>query len=256
MHQKQLRVIGLTVAFYFFPYTLTAAAPESEFIGPVPTLPEPAAQVSGAYNQGALTDSTALPPHGEGFIHLFEKRERFYGSQGMIDLLTQIAGEMARRYPQGERLQIGDISSRNGGKIRGHASHQNGLDVDLVYYRTQRSEQPETEGSQGFAESFVGPNGKITRNFDLERNWEIIKRFASTGRLARVFVHPAVKKAFCKRAKRLKELQTHAETLSRIRPLQDHDDHFHVRLTCPAASPDCRDQEAPPTKTGCENTRF
>jgi penicillin-insensitive murein endopeptidase len=38
-----------------------------------------------------------------------------------------------------------------------------------------------------------------------------------------------------------------------VRPWWGHDDHFHVRLGCPADAPECERQAAVPPGDGCDN---
>ena len=40
--------------------------------------------------------------------------------------------------------------------------------------------------------------------------------------------------------------------LHRLRPWWGHDDHFHVRLSCPAGSPECETQAPVPPGDGCD----
>jgi penicillin-insensitive murein DD-endopeptidase len=42
--------------------------------------------------------------------------------------------------------------------------------------------------------------------------------------------------------------------LGHLRPWWEHDDHFHVRLSCPAGSPDCVRQAPVPAGDGCDAT--
>jgi penicillin-insensitive murein endopeptidase len=42
------------------------------------------------------------------------------------------------------------------------------------------------------------------------------------------------------------------EWLRKVRPWWGHDDHFHVRLSCPPDSPECTPQPALPAGDGCE----
>jgi penicillin-insensitive murein endopeptidase len=222
---------------------------------------EPPGQVSGFYSrQGALSDATAIAPEGPGFVHLFESRDRRYGSQGLIELLERSAAEIARLHPEGERLQIGDIAAIGGGPIRGHASHQNGLDADLVYYRTSHREQSAADGDAGFIETFVTGEGAdhadvagthASPDLDVARSWELIKLLSASHRLARIFMHPAIKRAFCQEARSRGELQSESRTLSRLRPLDNHDDHMHVRISCPTESPGCVPQPEPDADPGC-----
>jgi penicillin-insensitive murein endopeptidase len=39
--------------------------------------------------------------------------------------------------------------------------------------------------------------------------------------------------------------------LGKLRPWYGHDDHFHVRLDCPAGEASCKDQDPPPADVGC-----
>jgi len=71
---------------------------------------------------------------------------------------------------------------------------------------------------------------------------KLLRRAASYPDVARIFVHPAVKKALCEAAGQDRAW------LQKIRPWYQHDDHFHIRLNCPAGSPACVAQ--PPIPAG------
>ncbi len=223
--------------------------------------PEPTGQVLGAYTQGRLAGAAALPADGPGFVHLFGERNRQFGSEGLVRLLEGIAGAMTDAFPGGERLQLGDLSAEHGGRVNGHVSHQNGLDADGAFFRANRREQP--GDVDGFPESFVS-RGRVTANFDLERNWALFQGLVASGRVGRIFVDGAIKGALCDlarldtRASRLdrglseEQPRDTAETLRALRPYPNHDNHFHVRLTCPTESPRCVPQEPPPQGPGCD----
>lgn len=208
------------------------------------------AQAVGFYSDGALINGLDFPLEGPGFVKIFRLRDRGWATHDLIEVITRAASAVATFFPGGERLQLGDASARAGGPISRHASHQNGLDVDTTYYNHRRTEQDPLESERGFTESFVR-NGRVTANFDIERNWAFVKALVSTGRIGRIFVDPAIKQAFCRHAERTGELRDRAEDLRRLRGIANHDDHFHVRITCPRNSPACREQEPPPPGTGC-----
>ena len=42
--------------------------------------------------------------------------------------------------------------------------------------------------------------------------------------------------------------------MSKVRPWYGHSDHIHVRLKCPADSPNCRAQPAVPEGDGCDKS--
>lgn len=210
---------------------------------------EPYGQVVGYYSNGKLIHSTALPEKGGGFVNLFRSRNHFWGSQGLVEIIQWAAADILHRFPQGERLQVGDLSKELGGVIERHGSHQNGLDVDFVYFRNNHREQ-DLNSKRGFEEEFV-INGKLSKNFDLLRNWTFFKLLVSTGRINRMFVDPTIKEAFCDYARKYESTRQAAETLRRLRPYEKHADHVHVRLSCPNSSPECVQQPEPEPGSGC-----
>ncbi len=206
-------------------------------------------QAVGSYAAGRLVNADRLPESGTGFVKLFVPRDRGWLTRELSDVVQGVASRLHQRFPEGERLQLGDSSGREGGPISGHASHQNGLDIDIAFLRANHTEQ-DPQLTTGFQEVFVR-NGTLSRNFDLRRNWFLVRAFYATGRINRMFVDPAIKRAFCRAAGSSPDAWT-TEVLRRLRPLAEHDDHVHVRLLCPEASPRCVPQEAPEPGSGCD----
>ncbi len=204
----------------------------------------------GYYSNGSIRNSVKLPDSGPGYIKLFLHRDRAWGTQEMIDLLIHSAGAMNKKFPGMDRLQVGDVSKHDGGDVTDlHSSHQNGLDVDLTYYRVNLVEQRPSQ-INGFAENMVIRN-RISKNFDGARNWEFIKKLHESGDVQRIFVDPVIKKEICRQARLKKELVRFDDILRSIRPYANHADHMHVRLRCPRDARDCTSQEDPPAGTGC-----
>lgn len=211
----------------------------------------PCNQTVGFYStDGKLTSDNFMPLEGEGYVKLFRPRNRLFATTDMIQVLVYAGENLRKLYPSSERMQIGDISQRGGGEISGHASHRNGLDADIVFLRNNHKEQ-DPNFLDGFIETFVF-KGEVTNNFDVKRNWDLFKVFVSTKRVRRIFVDVAVKMKLCSYVLNFEGLTPLAEeTLRRLRPLEGHDDHFHIRLTCPKRSPKCDDQEEVPEGPGC-----
>lgn len=207
-------------------------------------------QSFGFYSHGRLAAATRLPDSGGGFVKILRPRNRRFASEDMIYLITKVSKELDQKFPnRRDAVQIGDVSAELGGLVPGHNSHQNGLDVDIAFLRTNETMQ-NPDDVNGFREKFVS-SGKVSNNFDLERNWALAKLMVATGRPQRIFVNQVIKNAFCKLAREKGELQSAAETLHRLRPYSGHEDHFHVRITCPLNSPKCEAQEEIPAGTGC-----
>jgi penicillin-insensitive murein endopeptidase len=75
---------------------------------------------------------------------------------------------------------------------------------------------------------------------------QLIKRAASDPEVARIFVHPAIKKELCE------EAGDDRAWLAKVRPWWNHYYHFHVRLTCPPGAEDCQGQRSVGNDDGCD----
>jgi len=73
----------------------------------------------------------------------------------------------------------------------------------------------------------------------------IIRTAAQDPQVERIFVNPAIKKALCRYN------GADRTWLNKVRPIWGHDYHFHIRMRCPADSPDCRPQDPVPAGDGC-----
>ena len=76
----------------------------------------------------------------ENFIKVFRPRGHHYGTPRLISFIKETTSLWKKLDPSTERLQIGDLSAKSGGKIFRHVSHQNGLDADIVYLRKDKRE--------------------------------------------------------------------------------------------------------------------
>jgi len=78
-----------------------------------------------------------------------------------------------------------------------------------------------------------------------EADARVLKRAVSYPEVARIFVSAAIKQQLCDTA------GADRAWLRKIRPWSGHDDHFHVRLSCPAGLAGCENQAPPPPGDGC-----
>lgn len=211
-------------------------------------------QALGFYSKGRLTAALNFPLEGPGFVKIFRARDRGWGTFDLIRVVELVSERLSEEFPNGERVQIGDVSDQDGGRLSRHASHQNGLDADLAFLRKDNREQnPEEFG--GFDESFV-IGDRVSQNFDLDRNYRLVKLLVETGRINRIFVDRVIKHTFCEHAKKRGEYLQVEEYLRRLRPWPYHDDHLHVRITCPGNSSRCQSQQEPPPGSGCDEARY
>lgn len=212
----------------------------------------PSGQSFGFYSNGKLIAPSAMPPSGRGWLQIFRARNHYFGTDETIDALVNLSSQFLDEFPTSERIQIADISGEKGGLIPGHASHQNGLDVDVIFMRVNKHEYPEdADPDVGMNEYFV-KNGQPTENFDIHRNYILLKRFYETGIINRIFIDRVLKSAICQHSQSLGHYSNDTEFLRKLRHVENHQHHFHVRFECPSSDSKCIKQTTPiPGGSGC-----
>ena len=144
-------------------------------------------------------------------------------------------------------ILVGDISQPRGGPmLTGHASHQVGLDADI--WLTPKPEHPlsTADREEMSAVDMVRPDGlSVDRAVWSEKQAGVIKAAAEEPEVERIFVNAAIKKALCRDAGH------NRAWLAKVRPWWGHDYHFHIRIYCPADSPQCEPQPPPDSNEGC-----
>ena len=78
-----------------------------------------------------------------------------------------------------------------------------------------------------------------------EKYVALYKMLAQDPEVERVLANPAIKKALCR------DVKGDRSWLHKIRPVLGHNYHFHLRISCPKDSPECKAQPVPPTDEGC-----
>jgi hypothetical protein len=98
---------------------------------------------------GALVDGTQLPVEGPSWVTwdpvtdtVPNLPDRLYGNERTIRTVIAVANAYHEAHPNAPRIVVGDISHEGGGPMTDeHVSHQNGLDVDIYYPRTDGAER-------------------------------------------------------------------------------------------------------------------
>jgi len=212
----------------------------------VSAMPEPV----GSYDDGELIDGACLPATGAGYMQLFRDVDHIWGTMPLIRMISRTGREMNERFPGRDRMQVEDMSGPDGGPIDPHGSHQNGLDVDIGYFKANGLEHDPKKTGQQYAPSMV-EGGKVSQNFDLPRNWAFVKTLHKHGSVQRIFMDQTLKRALCAYAKSSNDYAANIEVLRSIRHVDNHSDHLHVRLRCPPGAKRCVPQADPPKGSGC-----
>jgi murein endopeptidase len=160
---------------------------------------------------GQLVNGIELPAVGTGYMtwdpiykRVGNRAWRRWGTDRLVYTIARVAAAYTQRHPGAPPILIGDLSRPGGGNFGkrfgglGHASHQNGLDVDVYYPRK---------------------DGRLRRAFkpsqvDRRAAQELVDAFVKAG-AQYVFVGPSL----------------HLRGPRKIvTPLAHHDDHLHFRL--------------------------
>jgi protein MpaA len=160
---------------------------------------------------GRLVRGVQLPAEGEHFFTwdpaLKRSPDRWWrrwGSDRLLRMLLQVIDDYAAAHPEAARVGIGDLSRPHGGVFDkrfgglGHASHQNGLDADVYYPRSDGQELASTRPAQ----------------IEHALSQDLVNRFVAAGAV-KIFVGPHV------------GLRGPHKIVQR---LIYHDDHMHVRV--------------------------
>lgn len=161
-----------------------------------------------------------------------------WGHPALVKMLYRTARDIARS-AKGSVLLVGDLSGKHGGPLPGHASHQSGRDADVAFYVKSKQGKPVRQ------ERFVafGGDGKAKDGsglqFDDWRNWLLVQCWLKDHRagISHIFVSRALRKRlldFARGRPAFRKLVPEAERL--LKQPEDstaHDDHFHVRISCP-----------------------
>jgi hypothetical protein len=178
---------------------------------PVVQVPNVGSVAVDATNGGRLVNGLQLPEQGPYWVtwdavlrRVPDRADRRWGTDRLISFLVTVLRDYRIAHPTAQRILVGDLSRPFGGPFGsdfgglGHASHQNGLDADVYYPRSDRAlRAPDTP-----------------QDVDHALAQDLVSRFVAYGaQFAFVGLHvglggpPAV-----------------------VQAIAHHDDHVHVRI--------------------------
>ncbi len=228
----------------------------------------------GFYSYGCLSGGVELPISGPFWEVVNTSRNRYYAHPDAAEFLEMLG---SWSFVHG-KLLLGDVAQPTGGPTSfGHASHQQGLDIDVRFGFAPGPLSPEyREGYPLMAVAMHYMDMKDeagVKQFrlvnEITADWhpiygDMIKTSASHVKVDRIFVSPPIKRELCSRFKVANGRggYTYPGWLTKVRPYYEHNAHFHVRLRCPADSPGCEPQKPnnpDPTDSslvGCAGSEF
>lgn len=172
---------------------------------PAPEIAWHSSKAVGLPHAGRLVRGVQLPLEGPGWVTWDPARDRspnrvtrLWGTDGLVRTVLAVIADYSAAHPNAPALVVGDISRRNGGEIDEHASHENGLDIDVYYPRRDGKLRPPSRVSQ----------------IDRALAQDLVDRFVAAGAQV-LFVGPST------------GLSGPADV---VVPYPNHNDHVHVRL--------------------------
>ena len=206
------------------------------------------AMAIGYYPRGCLQGGVELPVDGPNWQVMRLSRNRNWGHPELVKFLERFA-PLAAKATGWKGILVGDMAQPRGGPLPfGHMSHQIGLDVDIWFMPMPDHVLSKDEREKISATNLVAAD-KLHVN---PKTWTpqhiaFIKTAAEQPEVERVLVNAAIKQELC----RVEGKSKNASWMAKVRPWYGHHDHIHVRLKCPADSPNCRKQPPVPGDDGC-----
>jgi penicillin-insensitive murein endopeptidase len=192
-----------------------------------------------------VAGAAPLPVNGPSWQVMRLSRNRNWGNPHLVRFIERFANNAKKVGWNG--LLVGDMSQPRGGPmISGHTSHQVGLDADIWFtpmpnHVQNREEREFTSATNIVAADLLDVDPQIWT----PAYTALIRTAAKDPAVTRIFVNAAIKKALCR------EAGSDRDWLQKVRPWYGHAEHFHVRIGCPADSPECKPQSPPEENDGC-----
>jgi penicillin-insensitive murein endopeptidase len=191
--------------------------------------------VGGAHLDTSLPYIRVVPSHAAV--------DARWGLPVFIKMIERGARVVAKRFP-GSALDVGDISKKEGGDINGHHSHESGRDADIGFYAV------DAKGKQVHAPSFIKFDASLSSptlpgaRFDLARNWLLVQSLLTDPKahVSHIFIAEPLRQSLLAyaRSRGVSRALWVRAAVAMMQPTESlpHDDHIHVRISCPRSMRD------------------
>jgi penicillin-insensitive murein endopeptidase len=171
-------------------------------------------------------------------VPAYQAGDARWGTEALVGMLDRAARQVRRQFPDAV-MSVGHLSRPGGGEIERHHSHESGRDADIAFYVKSYTGKP------AYADHFVAFQGDGTAptwpgaHFDDARNWAFVAALLGdpVAHVSHIFVATPLRARLLAYAERMGVAaplrQRAAEVMAQPRGSLPHDDHFHVRISCP-----------------------
>jgi penicillin-insensitive murein endopeptidase len=205
--------------------------------------PKVKAESVGSPNEGHLTNGVHLDTKHE-YLHVvptYSSGDLRWGLPELVNMIDRSAKTVNKRF-SGAVLDVGDLSKKGGGDVSRHHSHESGRDADLGFYSIDaHGRQVHAAGFVKYETGTLDSTNVPGAHFDLPRNWLFVQTLLTdpVAHVSHIFIAAPLRE----------KLLVYAKTHGVSRALLDraamvmmqphhslpHDDHIHVRISCPAS---------------------
>nr|WP_242544418.1 LysM peptidoglycan-binding domain-containing protein [Corallococcus sp. NCSPR001] len=172
----------------------------------------------GFVESGRQINSVRVPDDKDWIV---VSPEIAYGTQETVDYVVAAIRAVRAQYPNVPTLRVNRLSTKDGGYLRPHKSHQNGRDVDFGFYYPTAEPVRERERE---------------RYIDVAMNWALVRSLVVNTDVQMILVDKRVQKVLYDYALSIGEDKVWLDSLfnagfnSLIKHARRHRDHFHVRF--------------------------
>jgi penicillin-insensitive murein endopeptidase len=173
-----------------------------------------------------------------------------WGLEPLVAMIDHAARAVRREFPDAI-LYVGQLSRAGGGDIDRHRSHESGRDADIAFFLRS------TTGKELVPPHFVAVRMDGTAAawpgayFDDAKNWALVAAMVgdSEAHVTHLFIAAPLRARLLAYAEAvgapaLLRMRA-AEVMQQPRGALPHDDHFHVRIGCPAHMTSCVENPSP-----------
>jgi penicillin-insensitive murein endopeptidase len=173
-----------------------------------------------------------------------------WGLEPLVTMLERAARAVRRQYADAV-MSVGHLSREGGGEVDRHRSHESGRDADVAFFAQGAN------GAQLLASRFVSFRADGTApdwpgaHFDDSKNWALVAALLSDpeAHVTHIFVSTGLRARLLAYADRIGTSASlrlrAAEVMQQPHATLPHDDHFHVRIACPAHMSGCVENPPP-----------
>lgn len=185
----------------------------------------------GLPNRGRLVNGVQMPASDH---YTLTSPSCAYGTSETVESLSSAIDKVFAKYPDSQKLIIGHISARTGGRLSPHKSHQAGRDVDISYFY---------EGTKNW---YAVANAQ---NLDRARTWAFVKALLADPNIEMIFIDSSIQKLLKEHAIAIGEDKAWLDDVFQyggkgrspiIRHVKGHATHLHIRFVSPIAQASAR----------------